>query len=391
MSLLSLLLLPSIITTRTADAWNHQHPKVLPSLSNATDVGVVSIPLTDKNRWDPFTNYTSQRQIMISLFYPAGPNSPQEFYQQYSEASSRYYTIPYMPPTTAALYDELGFSLGFPNNTFEQLSTFCQLNAAIQDNSMAYSLLIFSPGGGASRFFYTTILEDLARRGYIVAAIDHPYDALVVEFPDGRTILGLNKTLTRDEVELLVKVRAQDISLVIDELSRRYPGKINTTDIVALGHSLGGNAVAAATLNDTRIKGGINVDGRIFDSIDRTETTISKPFIQFVSELSSSHPIWQWDKQWKHLCGWKLELVLNGSSHITFTDLPLIAEAFHLRGRLGEIEDELLGKMQGVRGLEIMVEYASAFAEFVLTGKHKSLLQSEGNDVFPEVIVRRQG
>ena len=36
-----------------------------------------------------------------------------------------------------------------------------------------------------------------------------------------------------------------------------------------------------------------------------------------------------------------------------------------------------------------MVEYVSAFADFVLTGKNGSLLGGDGDDRFPEVTVRR--
>lgn len=294
-----------------------------------------------------------------------------------------------MPPMTAAVYDELIVPLGFPNNTFEQLLTFCQQNALLQDKDTAYPLLIFSPGGGAPRFFYTTILEDLARKGYVVVAIDHPYDALVVEFPDGRSVTRLNKTLTRDEVELLVKVRAQDVSFVIDELSRQFSAHINTTHVVAFGHSLGGGTVAEATLNDTRIKGGINLDGRMFGSMEKPNVTLSKLFLQFVSEAFSSNPYLRWDEEWARLLDWKLELVLNGATHPTFTDLPLIAEALQLRDKLGKDGKELLGRLDGMRGLEVVVEYVSAFAKFVLMGIDQSLLGSDGDERFPEVIVKR--
>ena len=233
------------------------------------------------------------------------------------------------------------------------------------------------------------MLEDLARKGYVVAAIDHPHDALVVEFPNERAVIGLNKTLTRDEVELLVAIRAQDMSFVIDELSRRFPAKVNTTHVVALGHSLGGATVAEATLNDTRIKGGINLDGRLFGSMEKPNITLSKPFLQFVSEAFSPDPYLRWDEEWERLSGWKLELVLNGAVHATFSDMPLIAEAFDLREKLGREGEELLGKLDGMRGLEVMVEYVSAFAEFVLTGKSRGLLGRDGNEKFPEVKVKR--
>lgn len=222
---------------------------------------------------------------MISLYYPARPNPSRVLVSQHAKSDHQHDIIPYMPPMTAALYDELIVALGFPSNTFEQLATMCEQNAPLEDESTAYRLLLFSPGGGAPRFFYSTILEDLARKGYIVVAIDHPHDVLIVEFPDGPAVIGLSKTLSRDEVELLIKVRAQDMSFVIDELSRQFPAYINTTDIVAFGHSLGGGTVAEAVLNDTRIKGGINLDGRMFGSMEKPNITITKPFLQFISHI----------------------------------------------------------------------------------------------------------
>ncbi|CAD6594118.1 MAG: hypothetical protein ASARMPREDX12_008149 [Alectoria sarmentosa] len=377
------------IIPHIAASFTIQDLKILPSLHNTTSVGVAYIPMYDEKRLDPFTNYTQHREVMISLYYPAQPNPSNFLLEQQTESDYRHFTTPYMPPLTAALYDELVVPYGFSNNTFEQLLTLCQRNAPLQDESMTHPLLIFSPGGGAPRFFYTTMLEDLARKGYVVAAIDHPHDALVVEFPNKRAVIGLNKTLTRDEVELLVAIRAQDMSFVIDELSRRFPAKVNTTDVVALGHSLGGATVAEATLNDTRIKGGINLDGRLFGSMERPNITLSKPFLQFVSEASSPDPYLRWDEEWKCLSGWKLELVLNGAVHATFSDMPLIAEAFDLREKLGREGEELLGKLDGMRGLEVMVEYVSAFAGFVLTGKSRGLLGSDGNEKFPEVKVKR--
>ena len=55
-------------------------------------------------------------------------------------------------------------------------------------------------------------LADLELKKYILVVVDHLCDALVVEMPDGRAVIGLNKTLSGDEVELLVTVRAQDMS-----------------------------------------------------------------------------------------------------------------------------------------------------------------------------------
>lgn len=97
----------------------------------------------------------------------------------------------------------------------------------------------------------------MSRKSFVVAAVDHPYGALVVEFPTGEIALGLNKTLTRGETELLVKVRAQDLSFVMDQLGRHssiLAEPLNFTRAVALGHSLGGATIAEAMLTTPALK-----------------------------------------------------------------------------------------------------------------------------------------
>ena len=84
-----------------------------------------------------------------------------------------------------------------------------------------------------------------------MASINYPYDALVVEFPHG------------DLVELLVNLRARDVTFVIHELSsysKTLTFNINTSDIVSFGHSLGGAFASEALLHDNWIRGGINFD-----------------------------------------------------------------------------------------------------------------------------------
>lgn len=60
----------TVVFTWLAPALASQDTKILPCLDNATSVGVAYIPMIDKNRLDPFTNYTQPREVMISLYYP---------------------------------------------------------------------------------------------------------------------------------------------------------------------------------------------------------------------------------------------------------------------------------------------------------------------------------
>ena len=47
-------------------------------------------------------------------------------------------------------------------------------------------MVIFSHGAGGTGFEYTSLIEDLASRGYVVATIEHTEFGAAVLFPDGR-------------------------------------------------------------------------------------------------------------------------------------------------------------------------------------------------------------
>lgn len=366
---------------------------VLPVLPDSPPVGATVLALKDKTRLDPFTNNTRHREVMLSIFYPTDLDLSRILSQRPMSGESKPSLMPYMPPATAAIYDSVFAEYGLPVGTFSSLFTRCHLNAPVSTRT-AHPLLVFSPGGGTSRFFYTTIMEELARRGYVVAVVDHPYDALVVEFPDGRLIRNQGKELDRELVELLVDTRAKDVSFVLDSLeslSDDIAVTINTSNAIAFGHSLGGATAAEAMLNDTRIKGGINFDGRLFGSMERPNVTLSKPFLQFASEFSTTRPYWHWDQAWQHLAAWKLELSLDGSQHATFSDLPLLGEATRLKEMLGEEGEALFGTVDGLRGVEIMAAYVDAFAEYVFEGKNGTLLDGERHRSFVEVTTVRRG
>jgi predicted dienelactone hydrolase len=137
-------------------------------------------------------------------------------------------------------------------------------------------VLIFSPGGGMPREVYAAQLEDLASHGYVIAAISHPYDAIVTLFPDGRQIAYSDKRWpTTPSVEGEANLNqlewhANDIRFVLDELTRAnlasssalpFTGHLDLSHVGAFGHSFGGMAAAHACQLDRRFKACLNEDG----------------------------------------------------------------------------------------------------------------------------------
>ena len=384
---IGLLLVPCAIGLTS----HPNEPIIFPTLNNTSLVGVKNIAMIDENRLDPFADNTQFRELVVSLFYPIDGGPSQLLVDQQANHYSGDTLTPYMPPATATVYEGLLTEYGVAKGTFSRLFTRCQTNAPIPRDLSSFPLVIFSPGAVASRFTYTTIAQEIARKGYLVACLDHSYDALIVEFPDGRLIRGIGLD-PRYILDLMLQVRAQDVSFVLDELvssSLLSSYNINVNDTIAFGHSFGGATTAEVMLNDARIKGGVNLDGKLFGSMEKPDTMLSKPFIQF--GRARNGPNEDQDREWKRLSGWKLELQLEEAVHATFSDLPLLAEAIGLRKRLGRKGDEELGKVVGLRALEIMVAYVTAFTEYILTGKTSSLLSDDGGGRFPEVKVLRRG
>lgn len=102
---------------------------------------------------------------------------------------------PYLPAKTAWAFEELLGPYGIPEGTFRQLSMkFCSLSSIKRSSheNKAFSVAIFSPGLGDSRLIHAARARSLASLGYVVATVDHTYEANVVEFPDGTVIYGLS-------------------------------------------------------------------------------------------------------------------------------------------------------------------------------------------------------
>ena len=159
------------------------------------------------------------------------------------------------------------------------------------------------------------------------------------------------------------------------------------------GHSAGGDAAASAMVNETRIAGGLNFDGQYDGAIINNGSTIRKPFLQFEAARGTGGPRPSWNDAWNnHFKGWKLELQLFGAVHGTFEDLPLLAEVYGIRALMGKAGDALLGTVPGLRGLEIVSQYVSAFAEFVFSGegaRSGDLVDGRNSTRFPEVGIVR--
>jgi predicted dienelactone hydrolase len=238
----------------------------LPEPTGPFAVGKITVPWTDESRIEPLSPNHEPRELMVDIWYPAEPSNG----------------VPVAYLDTAAYQRALGEE-GFRDQFGNASET---IKAGVRTHAVAgapYSLsaglspvLIFSPGGGMIREVDTAQLEDLASHGYVVAAISHPYDAIVTIFPDGRQIAYSSQRWPKPpslegEANLnQLEWHANDIRFVLDELSRAnatdptalpFAGRLDLDHVGAFGHSFGGIAAAHACQIDRRIKACLNEDG----------------------------------------------------------------------------------------------------------------------------------
>jgi dienelactone hydrolase len=361
------------------------HPISLPDPTGPHAVGTTSLHLTDTSRSDPWAVGVTARELMVSLWYPAAPSDGRR--------------APYM---TAAESELQLTSRGITSVRPEALSavrTNAVSDAVPAGQLRRLPLVVLSPGFTNSRSALTALAEDMASHGYVAAGIDHTYESYGTAFPDGRVTTCLARA-ARDRAqrfpEKLAGSRAADVSFVLGELTGAHPawrgaGLIDPSRIAMAGHSAGGAATIAAMLADSRIRGGIDMDGSTTATIP--EHGMSRPFM-FLGKQSNYAPgtggavtpgtrdwkllrgaVSTWERDWDLLTGWKRWLVVSGAVHASFTDLALLADRSGI---------ETGASLSGARSLDITRAYVRAFFDLHLCGRPQTLLD-QASPNYPEV------
>jgi predicted dienelactone hydrolase len=140
----------------------------LPAPTGAAPVGTLVLRLVDTSRVDPFAPEPRARELLLRFWYPAAGRSGEP--------------TPYFAPRVAALYAD---QLNIPTRILTAFSVPARTNARPQAGR--HPVVLFSPGFGVPSSNYALLLDDLASHGYVVLAIDHPYEAPLV-FPGGRLV-----------------------------------------------------------------------------------------------------------------------------------------------------------------------------------------------------------
>jgi len=251
----------------------------------------------------------------------------------------------------------------------------------------SYPFVIFSPGMGDSRLLYGHLCQIISSYGFSVISIDHPYDANIVEYPDGTIVTAANISGI-DGLDEDLSVRVADVSFVLEIVSSVSnlfglpPSSININKVVILGHSFGGATAAEAILSDPPLAGGINMDGSLFGQA--LNTADEKPFLLIGNAQKNQTNDPSWAAFWSELTGAKLQLRIDATEHGSSTDYPTLANAIGVNPASDPKIAGLIGSINPVRMSEILEQYIGAFVDLSRGGKPSPLLERLST-VFPEV------
>jgi dienelactone hydrolase len=355
-------------TTPTMEATSVAETPRLPSPSGEYPVGTTSLYLNDTSRHDPWVPAAPSRELMISLWYPAGAvGGPRAPYMTAGESQ--------------ALLSGMGI-IDVPGDALSRTRTNSYLDAAPVGRSRSRPLVVLSPGFTWSRSSLTALAEDLASHGYVVVGVDHTYETFATTFPDGRvTTCDACQLQTDDFGAQAERSRAADVSFVLDSLTGHHPvwkgsRLIDPHRIGMAGSSLGGASSAQTMVSDSRVKAGADLDGLLFAPLPARG--LSRPFLLMGQESIHSpggidEP--SWDQNWTRLTGWRRWLVVSGSVHASFTDYDLLGQQIGL---------DLGSQLAGQRSVVITRRYVRAFFDQHLRGEPQPLLRRP-SAAFPEV------
>ncbi|MEU1669017.1 dienelactone hydrolase family protein [Streptomyces sparsogenes] len=335
-----------LIATGPVAAWAFPVP-AFPELSGNFSVGTRVVQWTDPHRPETFTTDPHDRRtVVVQLWYPARKSPAGTQRAQYlgrTEHEAR--------TVADALADYVGLP-GFLVDGLPRARTHSVFNASVAGGGGRFPVVLFSPGSGGTRTQNTAWAEELASHGYVVAALDHPYDSAAVVLTDGRTIH--TKTVStgdRDKDDKLAAawtaVRAADLSFVLTQLDRLGRGEItdpltghlDTSRVAVTGHSMGGAAALQAARQDHRFDAVIDLDGYPHGP---TSPSLDQPVLaltQAITPGTDPRYIPRLVKTLKSSTATSYRLTIPGAAHLTFMDGPLyLPPVPSMVGSLGRTE-----------------------------------------------------
>lgn len=365
----------------------------LPEPGGPYQIGTLTYQWTDAARVEHYNPDPAApeaaRTVMVQVWYPAVPAAeaqPGPWMDRLDVAGpiiARYLRLP-------------SFFLNHAN----LVQTHAYAAAPSDAAGARYPVVVYSHGWNGFRGVNLNQAEALASRGYIVAAVDHTYGAMVTVLADGRVVAN-NPAILPDGPEdanyyraayQLQQTYAADLSFVLDQLALLDAGEIDSPlagqlDLARAGlygHSTGGGAVVLACQQDARCQAGLAMDAWLMPlTEDVLSTPLAQPFLFMRSESwASAGNDARLERVLGGLHGPGYRVTILGTRHYDFTLLPLLTPLAPVLG--------LKGPLEGTRTLAVVTDYLAAFFDQHLKGRPQPLLEG-ASDEYPEVEFIRRG
>lgn len=335
-----------------------------PRPTGANRVGTRTMMMVDTARSEPFRSDGSRRRLLVRFWYPAA-----------ARADCR--RAAYTAPSVWKYFGEL------TGATLPQVGTNSCQDAPVQRG--AYPVVVFTHGYTGTFTDYTFLFEDLASRGYIVASVNHTYEATASAFPDGqlaKSVLGshLGKVLRTDEqaLRLALSARLADLKFVGDQLARLdrnaaspFAGHLDLASMAVAGHSFGGLTALETLQQDDRFRAAVTIDGVVPG--DGFAPTLKPVLI-----LDAGHDTWADDERslWGNLRGSRFAVNLRHAEHVAPSDAAWLEPGVVNTGR-----------MSPEQAMAATREYIAAFLDSELQGRPVDRLLTRPSTRYPEVQV----
>jgi len=214
-------------------------------------------------QWQHQRSASGPRTVVAQVWYPAAPAQGTSTRPYLGRDAAESHTV---AAGLAATYGLPAWVLaGAEHGTSTSVA-----DAAVATGQ--FPVVLFSPGLAGVRTQNSAWAEDLASRGHVVVALDHPGDSAVMVLNDGTAVTSTVRSTgddAKDEAntDRWTNLRVDDLRAAIDELPaanrahRLLQGHLDLTRVVAAGHSVGGAAALLTADRDRRVTAVVNLDG----------------------------------------------------------------------------------------------------------------------------------
>ena len=395
----ALVLVTSFCVPAAHSAVTTGDPLVLspPEPTGPHAVGRTEAHLVDTSRGHPWVEGETERDLMIGLWYPARATPSAE-------------PAPYVSPSVADALSGSLYGAGVPRGAVDAASSTANAlqDAPVAEETEDMPVVLYSHGFGGSRYTNAANLEELASHGYLVVAMDHPYESIAVDLPDGRVLRNSYPDRETPTYREAIDTRTLDTRFVLDALEEGallppYLAEAADTDTVGMfGHSAGGLTTGEVMLVDDRVAAGANLDGSMAYHVsdeawsDVTTRGVERPFAYFGAGLSGAdlphHSRHHRDLELFRSAstGPYFEVHMADGEHNSYSDdqwaLPALEAEHGLSGRSWEDRLESIGPIDPETSIAAQRAYLLAFFDAHLRGTQEPLLSGPSPE-FPEMEV----